>query len=105
MSLLSNPIIVGVVVGLPTSLWGFLAYRRAAKLDEEAAVAAVLVTQGDAIQRVINGLDRMVSNLQTDNKDARELATDLSRRLNECHEAYQRLKRITHTQYDEGGTA
>lgn len=102
MNLLTNPIIVGVVVGLPTSLWGFLAYRRAEKLDEEAARVAVIATEGVAVQRVIDGLDRMVTNLQTDNREARESLGDLARQLRECLEACDRLRRITHTQYDEG---
>lgn len=94
--------VVGLVVGLPTSIFGIIAYRRAEKLDEEAAQAAAIAVHGDAVQRVIDGLDRMVANLQTDNKIGRELAADLARRLNECREAYDQLRRITHTQYDEG---
>lgn len=105
MSLLSNPMVIGLIVGLPASVFGFLAYRRSEKLDDKASQVAVIAIQGEGVQRVIDGLDRIVINLQTDNKEARELAADLTRRLKECGESYDRLKRITHTQYDEGGTA
>lgn len=101
-SLLSNPAVIGLIVGLPTSVYGYLAYRRAEKLDKDAAKVAIIAIQGEGVQRVIDGLDRMVANLQADNKDARESSEDLSRRLKECLEACDRLRRITHTQYDEG---
>lgn len=102
MSLISNPMIVGLIVGLPTTVFGIIAYRRAEKLDEEAARVVVITAQGEGIQRLIDGLNRMITNLQTDNKIGREMAEDLTRRLNECREAYDQLRRITHTQYDEG---
>lgn len=90
-----NPILVGIVVGLPTTAFGFFAYRRAERLDQEALRSAAIAVQGDAVQRVIDGLDRMVENLQVDNKEARELSRDLARRLKECNEAYCKLKQLT----------
>lgn len=91
----TNPIIVGLVVGIPTSLLGFSAYRRAERLDRAASQAAVIAAGGEAVQRVINGLDQIVENLQVDNKEGRELVRELRIQLQECHDAYAALKRMT----------
>jgi predicted ATP-grasp superfamily ATP-dependent carboligase len=91
----TNPIIVGLIVGIPTSLLGYKAYRRAEALDKAAAQAATIAASGDAVQRVIDGLDHMVNNLQVDNREVRARASDLGERLKECRVAYDELKRMT----------
>lgn len=77
----TNPIIVGAIVGLPASILGFMAYRRSARLDKVAEQAALLQTQGAAAQRVLDGLNQIVTNLQEDNRILREQAVELSRRI------------------------
>lgn len=90
----TNPILVGLLVGIPTSVFGWLAYRRAEALDEAAAEAAALAARGDAVQRVIDGLDLIIRNLRVDNKDERDKVAALRVRLAECNTAYGELKKL-----------
>lgn len=93
-TILTNPIVVGLVVGVPTTLFGFKAYRRAEALDKAALRQAEITAEGDAVQRVIDGLDRLVDNLQADNREVRERVIDLRERLRRCNADYAELKRL-----------
>lgn len=90
----TNPILVGLVVAIPTFVLGLLATRRAEKMDKAALQAVMVTAQGDSVQRVINGLDIMVDNLQADNKEARDKTAELREQLKQCNSAYAELRRL-----------
>lgn len=89
-----HPIFVGLLVGLPTTGLGLAGLRRAKKLDKEASDAAIIATQGGMIQYVIDGLDKLVENLQEDNEDVRAQKAVLVKQLAKCHTEYANLKRL-----------
>lgn len=68
MSILQNPIIVGLLVGLPTIILGILAYRRSVKLDQAARDAAEALERASSSKMVIDGLNIIIKRLQEDNE-------------------------------------
>lgn len=87
-SIVANPIVVGLALAIPSFFLGLLTYRRTLEQDKVAAQASVNKTEGEAIQRVIEGLDKIIENLQTDNREARIVITDLTVQLKECRDSY-----------------
>lgn len=79
----SNPIIVGVVVAIPSFILGYLGYIRSVKSDKVAEDSTIASTNTAAINQVIDGLNKLVDGLQEDNKDLRESVVSLSIKLKE----------------------
>lgn len=79
----SNPIIVGVVVAIPSFILGYLGYLRSIKSDKVAEDSTIASTNTAAINQVIDGLNNLIDGLQEDNKDLRESVISLSVKLKE----------------------
>jgi len=61
------PAVIGLLIGLPSALLGYLAYRRGTRSDKAAAQATISVAQSGSITQVIDGLNSLVGALQNDN--------------------------------------
>lgn len=67
----SHPAVVGLLVGFPSVLLGYLIYRRSVRADEVAAQAGIASTQATSIGQVVDGLNKIIENLREDNDDLR----------------------------------
>lgn len=93
MNVFNNPIVVGLAIGFPASVLGYLAYRRTIKLDRAAAASAVATTQSDAVKQVIEGLNTINENLQEDNEVLRQNLKELGKLLETSLKENRRLKK------------
>lgn len=82
VALFENPVVVGILVAIPSSALGFLGYRRSRHNDLVAEQAGIATTQNTSIGQVIAGLDGLVANLQEDNKALREAWRENVKELN-----------------------
>ena len=81
----SHPIVIGILVAVPSFTLGYLGYRRSQKADKAA-------TQAGAVEQVIDGLNKLVDNLQDDNKILRADVIDLRTKLQAVLEERDKLK-------------
>lgn len=79
----SHPAIVGLLIGIPSFILGWLGYKRAVKVDRSVENAAVIAAQTGTVAQVIAGLNLLIENLQEDNKAWRENFKELSIKLAE----------------------
>lgn len=78
-----NPAVVGLIIGIPAFILGYLGYRRAVKVDKSTDNAAVVAAQTGSVGQVISGLNDLIESLQEDNKIWRENFKELSLKLAE----------------------
>lgn len=64
---MDNAAVVAVIAGVPSFLLGFLAYRRSVKVDAVAAQSGVATLSQSGTAQIIEGLNRLVDQLQEDN--------------------------------------
>jgi hypothetical protein len=74
---LENPAIVGLIVGLPAFILGCLAYLRSRNVDAVAEQAGAASHDIEQVGQVIDGLNKLIANLQEDNKNLRLDILDL----------------------------
>lgn len=67
----SHPAIIGLTIGIPSFILGWLGYRRAIKVDKSVENAALIAAQTGSAGQVIAGLNTLIENLQEDNKGLR----------------------------------
>lgn len=67
-----HPAVVGILVGLPSLFVGLLVYQRSRDVDEVAEQAGIATAQRESIGQVVDGLNRIITALQADNKLLRE---------------------------------
>jgi septal ring factor EnvC (AmiA/AmiB activator) len=105
----AQQVVYGLVVGLPSFLLGYLAYRRSRKVDAISAQSGVATETRAGTAQIIEGLNQLIDQLQDDNRsfrediksmteniryltarlDAREVERDqLKRRLNQLNRKY-----------------
>lgn len=58
---------VGLAVGLPSLTLGYLGYKRSRRNDKVAEQAGIATTHVASIGQVVDGLNRIITNLQGDN--------------------------------------
>lgn len=97
--LLSNPALwSAVVVAVPATVAGVFGYRRSMRIDAVAEQAGIASTQSASIGHVVEGLDKLVANLQEDNRALREhvkeLNVKLDRIIQECRDLKTELARL-----------
>lgn len=68
----SHPIVIGLIIGLPSAFLGFLGYRRSVRVDQDAATALIIANRSEEVAQIIDGLNKLVENLQEDNAAQRE---------------------------------
>lgn len=102
-----HPAVIGLLVGLPSSLLGYLIYRRSRELDEAAEQAGIATAQRESIGQVVDGLNRIITALQEDNaflrtevsvgredvKACLRKVSDLRRRVDELEMDLRRAKK------------
>lgn len=81
--ILDNPAITALVVSIPSFILGYLAYRQSRKVDRATEISGVASANVSAVNQVIDGLNRLIDNLQEDNKLLREGLSNLNIRLQE----------------------
>lgn len=77
----SNPLLVGLILAIPSTILGLLAYRRSRAVDKVTERTQEATTQSGSINQVISGLETLVENLQDDNKWLRERAERLQQNV------------------------
>lgn len=92
-ALLENPALwVALVAAVPSAALGLLGYRRSQRNDEVAEQAGIATSQHSSIGQVVDGLDRLVENLQEDNRALREHVRELNVKLDRIIQECQDLK-------------
>lgn len=83
---ISNPITIGVLIGLPGSALTYIGLKRAKKADSATEKAS-------AVDQIIDGLNKLTVNLQADNDDLRSTVKDLRDNLRSTTTERDKLKR------------
>lgn len=87
-----HPVFIGVLVGLPSAMLGYLGYRQARKNDAVAAQAGIATAESGTISQVIEGQNKLVANLQTDNAVLRTTLDAVNTRLTQVLTYCEELK-------------
>lgn len=85
-NILSNPIVIGLMIGAPSFALGYLGYRRSQKTDNAAK-------ETGALGQIIEGLNKLIDNLQDDNVVLRHQIKSLQIRLETVTSDRDKLKR------------
>ena len=88
----TDAVIQAILIGLPATILGLLAYRRSRKVDAVAEQAGVAIEARAGTAQIIEGLNALVDNLQTDNKVFRDDFKFFTERLNECFAEREKLR-------------
>lgn len=67
-----HPIPQAILIGLPATALGFLAYWRSRKVDAVAEQSGVANESRAGTAQIIEGLNSLIDNLQIDNKQFRD---------------------------------
>lgn len=76
-----HPVIQAILIGLPATILGILAYRRSRKVDAVAEQSGVATETRAGIAQIIQGLNDMIENLQEDNQVFRAEGKDWAVRI------------------------
>lgn len=93
MSGWENPAVVGLLIGIPSFILGWLGYKRAVKVDRATENTAAIAAQSGEVSQVIAGLNILIENLQEDNKTWRENFKELSVKLAEVIKERDQLQK------------
>ena len=101
-----DPIIQAILIGLPATALGFLAWWRSRKVDAVAEQSGAVTETRAGTAQVIDGLNQLIDNLQDDNRLFREDIKYLTLRLDvivkERDELRRELNRLNR-KYGENG--
>lgn len=78
-----SQVIQAILIGLPATALGLLAYRRSRKVDAVAEQSGIVTESRAGTQQVIEGLNHIIDNLQEDNKSFRQDIRYLTERLDQ----------------------
>lgn len=98
--------VFALVIGLPSFLLGYLAYRRARKVDAVAAQSGVVTETRAGTAQIIEGLNQLINNLQDDNRVIREDLKYLTLRLDAIakeRDGFKRQLNRLQRKYGENG--
>lgn len=84
--------LVGLIVAIPSVVLGYLGYRRARNIDRIAEQAGITTASATSIQQVMNGLNSIIENLRTDNRDLRRTVDELEIKTNRLSEDTEKLR-------------
>lgn len=84
MNIFESPVIVALVVTIFPLALGYLGYRQSQKVDAIAAQAGIATVESGTISQVIDGLNKLVGNLQQDNAVLRSISSEMHARVIEC---------------------
>lgn len=95
-----------LLIGLPATVLGLLAYRRSRKVDAVTEQAGVASESRAGTGQIIEGLNQLIDNLQDDNREFRE---ELRRVIQRCdgvaneRDALRREVNRLYRKYGENG--
>lgn len=72
-----NPAVVGLIIAIPASILGYLGYRRSRRVDEVAKQAGMADSHATSIGQVVDGLNKVIAAVQSDNHDLRKEVLEL----------------------------
>lgn len=102
----AQQVVYGLVIGLPSFLLGYLAYRRSRKVDAVSAQSGIATETRAGTAQIIEGLNQLIDNLQDDNRLFREDIKYLTLRLDaiskERDELRRKLNRLNRLYGDNG---
>jgi hypothetical protein len=105
---ITNPIVVGTAIGIPSTILGFLGYGRAKRVDHVAEQAGITTGRSAELNLALAGMDTLIKSLQADNRGLRDEVGRLTQRLNavvaECDELAKQL-RVLRQRYGNGDEA
>lgn len=81
MSILEQPVLLALIAAVPSFILGYLAFRRAVKVDKTTEQSGVAVAQLGAVNQIIDGLNQLIDNLQEDNVILRKGLIDVGTKL------------------------
>lgn len=87
-----SPLALSLIVAIPSLLLGYLAHRRATAVDRATERSGIASNNKEAVGQVIDGLNRLIENLQEDNKSLRQEITELRAKLVELTTRYDVLQ-------------
>lgn len=90
---LNSPIILALIAAVPSFILGILAWRRSVKVDKNTEQAATALAQSTAAAQVLEGLNKLIENLQEDNKELRGNITEVAKKLKEALAERDKLRR------------
>lgn len=93
MAVQTGQVITALLIGLPSFLLGYLAYRRARKVDAVAAQSGVMTESRAGTAQIIEGLNLLIDQLQDDNKTFRDDIKYLTLRLDAIAKERDQLRR------------
>jgi len=76
-----NPAVVGLIVGAPMAILGFLGWWRSRGMDAAATKVATESFQAGRVKEVVEGLQAVIEALQEDNKYLRNTQDRLRERI------------------------
>jgi len=86
------PVVIGLLIGLPSAVLGYLAYRRGTRSDKAAAQATISIAQSGSVSQIIDGLNKLVDALQDDNAALRAAQERCELRVNQLAETLALLR-------------
>lgn len=91
----SHPAVVATIVGVPAVVVATLGYRRSVRGDAIAAQSGIAEDKREGVEQVIEGLNKLVTNLQADNAVLREIVKEANAKLSlviqRCDELKQQV--------------
>ena len=78
-----NPVLQALLIGLPATVLGFLAWWRSRRVDAIAEQSGAVTETRAGTAQIIEGLNQLIDNLQEDNAVVREGFRFLTQRLDE----------------------
>lgn len=81
LTIWESPAVVGLIVGAPMAILGFLGWWRSRGMDATAAEAAEAQYHAGRVTQVVEGLESVIKGLQDDNKALRDYQGRLEQRV------------------------
>lgn len=97
---------VGLIIAIPSSILGYLAYRRSRKVDAISAQAGAVSETREGTAQIIAALNALLDQVQEDNVTFRDDLRRMTDRLDSCFGEREALrKELTRMQrkYGENG--
>jgi len=78
------PALIGLIIAIPSAALGYLGYRRSMRVDKVAEQAGIATTHATSIGQVVDGLNKLTANLQSDNEILRQQVVEIRLAVERC---------------------
>jgi len=85
-------VVQALLIGAPSFLLGYLVYQRSRKVDAISAQSGIVTEARAGTAQIIDGLNKLIDNLQEDNASFRDDVSRLHVRLDACYEERNELR-------------